>query len=64
MTAGVSIVEDFYGVSGFNDFYGRVSVTYNINSILSLTPFAGWSVEIEDNDGNEVFGGLWLEISF
>ena len=47
-----------------NDFYGRASVTYNINSTISLTPFLGWSFEIEKADGDEILGGLWFEISF
>lgn len=64
LSGGVSVVDGYYGRSGFNDFYGRASVTYNVNSAVSLSPFVGWSIELEDADGNEVFGGLWFEVSF
>ncbi len=64
MAMGVSITEDYYGHSGLNDFNGRISLTYNINSMLSVTPFAGWSHELTARDGDELYGGLWFEISF
>jgi len=61
---GVSVVDGYYERSGFNDFYGRASLTYNVNRIVSLTPFLGWSLELLDGDGSEVLGGLWFEVSF
>lgn len=66
LTGGLSWLDDYYGRSGMNDLYGRASVTYNINSTVSLTPFLGWSFEIDDDegDGDEVFGGLWFEVVF
>ncbi|MEO1835236.1 MAG: hypothetical protein ABGZ49_07050 [Akkermansiaceae bacterium] len=64
LSGGVSAVEHYYGRSGLNDFYGRASVTYNVNSQISLTPFLGWSIELEEADGDEFFGGLWFEVSF
>ena len=64
LTGGISAVNDYYGRSGFNDLYGRASLTYNINSMLSLTPFLGWSFELVDGDGDEIYGGLWFEVSF
>ena len=66
LKSGVSWVDGYYGRSGMNDFYGRASVTYNVNSAVSLTPFLGWSMEIDDDngDGDELFGGLWLELVF
>ena len=66
LTGGVSWVDDYYGRSGMNDFYGRASITYSVNSAVSLTPFLGWSMEIDDTagDGDELFGGLWLELVF
>ena len=66
LTGGISWIDDYYGRSGMNDFYGRASVTYNVNSAVSLSPFLGWSVEIDDDngDGDELFGGLWFEVVF
>jgi hypothetical protein len=59
---GLSAVSNYYGSSGFNDFYGRLSATYNVNSFLSLTPFVGFS--LADDLGEEAFVGLWLAVSF
>lgn len=64
VSGGLSVVDGYYGRSGWNDVFGRASVTYNVNRSVSLTPFVGWSLEIEDGDGDEVFGGLWFEVSF
>lgn len=66
LMGGISWIDGYYGRSGLNDFYGRASLTYNINSTVSLTPFLGWSLEIEDDygDGDEFFGGLWFEVVF
>lgn len=64
VTTGLSWVDDYYGSSGLHDYFGRVSVTYNINSMISVTPFVGWSLEIDDGDGDQLYGGLWFEVSF
>lgn len=64
ISGGVSAVDHYYGRSGLNDIYGRASLTYNLNRTISLTPFVGWSYEIDDGDGDELFGGLWFEVSF
>jgi hypothetical protein len=64
LSGGISWIDDYYSRSGLNDFYGRASFTYNVNSMISLTPFVGWSLEIEDGDGDELLGGLWFEVSF
>ena len=61
---GVSVVSDYYERDGFNDFYGRLSLTYNVNSFLSLTPFVGYSVALADEASDEIFAGLWLAVSF
>lgn len=62
--SGVSAVSSYYQRSGMNDFYGRLSLTYNVNSFLSLTPFAGYSLGIHDDSTDEAFAGIWLAVSF
>lgn len=66
LTGGISWADNFAGRSGMNDFYGRASVTYNVNRTVSLTPFVGWSLLLDDDDvdGDEFFGGLWFEVVF
>ena len=62
--SGVSAVSSYYERSGLNDFYGRLSLTYNINSFLSITPFAGYSLGIDSEANDEAFAGIWLAVSF
>lgn len=62
--SGVSAVSDYYERSGANDFYGRLALTYNVNSFLSLTPFVGYSLGLDDNSIRETFAGIWLAVSF
>lgn len=62
--SGVSVVTNYYESSGLNDFYGRVTLTYNINSFLSLSPFVGYSLGLSDEDTNEAYAGIWLAVSF
>jgi len=61
---GVSGTEDYYGLTGFGDLTGRLSFTYNVNSMLSVTPFLGWSYELQHRDGDEIHAGFWFEVSF
>lgn len=66
LSGGVSWVDDYYARKGFNDFYGRASLTYTINNTVSVTPFAGWSLLLDDDDteNDRVFAGLWFEVVF
>lgn len=66
LMGGISWVDGFIGRSGMNDFYGRASLTYNINNAVSLTPFVGWSMLMDSSDpgDDEIFGGLWFEVIF
>lgn len=62
--SGLSAVGSYYERSGMNDFYGRLSLTYNVNSFLSLTPFAGYSLGLHDEAEDEAFAGVWFAVSF
>lgn len=59
---GLFLADDYYGRSGLTEAYARASLTYNINSQLSLTPFIGLS-EAPDEDFT-LYTGIWLAISF
>ena len=61
---GVSGTEDYYGLSGLSELNGRLSFTYNVNTMLSVTPFVGYSHELRHRDGNEIHAGFWFEVSF
>ena len=62
---GVSWASDYYGHSGWNDAYARLSWTYSINHSLSITPFVGTSLALDSGpEKNRLFGGLWLAVTF
>lgn len=62
---GVSATHDYYGRNGGNDVYSKLSYTYNATKQVSLTPFIGTSLQLDDKNGSDhLFGGLWFEVSF
>lgn len=62
---GISVVSDWYGESGLNDIYGRLGWTYAINRSVAITPFAGFSIPVEnDSQSARLYGGIWFEVNF
>ena len=62
---GVSAVSEYYTRDGANDVYGRLSYTYNVTQQVSISPFVGFSYQLDDQNGSDsAFGGLWFEVSF
>lgn len=65
LKAGTSWVDDYYGRSGWNDFYARAAFTYAISKSVALTPFVGVSLPMEASTETERFyGGVWFEVNF
>lgn len=66
LKTGVSAVNDYYTIDGFNDVYGRLSLTYNISDSVSLTPFVGGAAMLDSDDirDNHAFGGIWFIVRF
>ncbi|MEJ6572698.1 MAG: hypothetical protein QNL01_07175 [Akkermansiaceae bacterium] len=66
LKTGVSYVNDYYGRDGMNDVYSRLSFTYHISETVSVTPFVGGSVLLDNDDagGDHAFGGVWFEVRF
>lgn len=60
--SGITLADDYYGLSGLTEIYSRLSLTYNINSQLSVTPFVGIS-EAPDAD-TTAYAGFWFAVSF
>ena len=62
---GVSLTENYYDRSGFNDLYARISYTYHLTKQVSISPFLGTSLQLDTNNGSDhLYGGLWFEVSF
>jgi len=66
LQTGVSAVDGYYGRDGFNDVYGRISLTYNITEAVSVTPYFGGSALLDSNDlgDDNAFGGIWFVVRF
>ncbi len=64
--AGVSYVDGYYDRNGLNDAYARISVTYHISDTVSIAPFAGTSILLDNDDAGDDtnYLGLWFEVSF
>ncbi|MBK1835100.1 hypothetical protein [Roseibacillus ishigakijimensis] len=61
---GISAVSSYYERDGLNDLHTRLSLTYNLNSYLSITPFVGTSLGLQEGVADDVFAGVWLAVTF
>ena len=62
---GISFVSDYLNRDGLNDLYGRLSLTYAISETVAITPFVGWSIQLDDsNVSDPVYAGVWFEFIF
>lgn len=71
LKTGVSYVSDYYERNGINDIYIRLSLTYHISETVSVTPFVGTSILIEDDstfpgviNDDTTYAGLWFVVRF
>jgi hypothetical protein len=65
LLGGTSWLDDYYGRSGWNDLYGRISLTYNVSKRVSVTPFLGVSIPLDANpETDRLYGGVWFEVNF
>ena len=62
--AGISAVGDYYDREGLNDVFLRISYTYNVASNVSLTPFLGSSIGLDEIAEDRGYAGVWFEVSF
>lgn len=62
---GVSFISDDFERDGFNDLYGRLSLTYAISDSVAVTPFIGWSILLDESSAHDpVYGGIWFAFVF
>ncbi|MFD2158391.1 hypothetical protein ACFSW8_05735 [Rubritalea tangerina] len=66
LNGGVSFVDKYYLRSGFNDFFAKVSYTYNINQMVSISPYVGTSILLDNKDlgRDSLHGGIYFAVSF
>ncbi len=62
---GISAVSDHFGRDGLNDIYSRLSLTYDINNNVSISPFLGASIQLDsENRDDSLHGGLSFQVVF
>jgi len=59
--AGLSLTEQYYESSGFNDVHAKVAYTYNLTDLISVSPYISTSIT---SDQARFFGGVGFEVSF
>lgn len=66
ITSGLSYLEDYYDLSGLNDAFLKVNYTYNINQSVSISPYIGTSVLLDNtqNRRNSLHAGAYFAVSF
>lgn len=65
INAGLSYVSDYLERNGLNDLHTNLTYTYAISEQIAFTPFIGASIQIDDQDADDIFyGGLWFEVIF
>lgn len=66
LNTGISYVDGYYGRDGMNDVYGRLSVTHHLSDTVSITPYVGGSILMDNNDpaDDQAFAGMWFEVRF
>ena len=66
LSGGISAVDSFYLRDGMNDVFAKVSYTYNINQSVSVSPYLGTSLLLDEDDsgGDSLFAGVYFAISF
>ena len=71
LQTGISFVNDYYDRDGLNDIYARLSLTYHISETVSVTPYVGTSILIDDDsdepgviNDDSTYAGLWFIVRF
>lgn len=66
LSTGVSYLHDYYQLSGLNDAFAKVSYTYNINSSVSISPYIGGSLLLDNqqNRSDSLYSGIYFAVSF
>lgn len=66
LSAGISAVNKYYSRDGLNDIFAKLSYTYNINQSVSISPYVGTSVLLDNDDtgSDSLYGGIYFAVSF
>jgi hypothetical protein len=64
LDGGAGVVADYYGRDGVHDLHMRLAYTYNVAKNVSFTPFLGGSLGIHEAAVDQIYSGIWLEVTF
>ncbi len=61
---GAGVVADYYGRDGLHDLNARLAYTYNVAKNVSFSPFVGASLGIHESAVDQIYSGIWFEVTF
>ena len=61
---GLGITADYYDRSGLHQYFAKLSYTYNINESVSVSPYVGTSLGIDDEAQDSLYSGFYFAVSF
>jgi hypothetical protein len=64
LDGGAGAVADYYGRDGMHDLNMRFAYTYNVAKNVSFSPFVGASLGINEDAVDQIYSGIWLEVTF
>lgn len=66
LSSGISLVSDYYQLSGLNNAFAKISYSYNINSSVSISPYIGGSLLLDnqENRSDSLNAGIYFAVSF
>ncbi len=65
-SGGISAVDSYYLRDGLNDVFAKLSYTYNINQSVSVSPYLGSSILLDEDDfgSDSLYAGIYFAVSF
>jgi hypothetical protein len=64
LDGGAGAVADYYGRDGVHDLNARIAFTYKVAENVSFSPFVGTSLGIHEDAVDQIYSGIWLEVTF
>lgn len=61
---GIGATADYYELSGIHHAFAKLEYTYNISDNVSVSPFVGASIGINDEAVDSLHAGVYFAVSF
>jgi len=61
---GIGITSSYYDRTGLHHFQAKLEYVYNINDSVSISPYVGTSIGIDDEAPDSIYSGIYFAVSF